>query len=157
MKFLSPEFALYLNKSTIQPHMEYCCHVWAGASSCSLDMLYELQKPVCRNVGSTPSPSLEQLDDCRNVANESLLYRYIWTDRTGSASFFSWKVPLILWDCMIFSSPFLDFIRMSISTVPFLAQLDFGFLCLQNAFLLTYDPISLKSIVNRHLLSIGSF
>ena len=27
---LSPEVALYLYKSTIQPCMEYCCHVWAG-------------------------------------------------------------------------------------------------------------------------------
>ena len=34
MKFLSPKVALYLYKSTIQPCMEYCCHVWAGAPSC---------------------------------------------------------------------------------------------------------------------------
>ena len=34
MKFLSPEVALYLYKSTIQSCMEYCCHVWAGAPSC---------------------------------------------------------------------------------------------------------------------------
>ena len=34
MKFLSPEVALYLYKSTIRPCMEYCCHVWAGAPSC---------------------------------------------------------------------------------------------------------------------------
>ena len=33
MKFLSPEVALYLYKSTIHPCMEYCCHVWAGAPS----------------------------------------------------------------------------------------------------------------------------
>ena len=33
VKFLSPEVALYLYQSTIQPCMEYCCHVWAGASS----------------------------------------------------------------------------------------------------------------------------
>ena len=31
MKFLSPEVALYLYKSTICPCMEYCCHFWAGA------------------------------------------------------------------------------------------------------------------------------
>ena len=31
MKFLSPEVALFPNKSTIRPCMEYCCHVWAGA------------------------------------------------------------------------------------------------------------------------------
>ena len=28
MKFLSPEVALYLYKSTIHPCIEYCCHVW---------------------------------------------------------------------------------------------------------------------------------
>ena len=33
MKFLSPEIALYLYKSTIQPCMEYCCHAWADAPS----------------------------------------------------------------------------------------------------------------------------
>ena len=30
LKFLSPEVALYHNKSTIRPCMEYCCHVHAG-------------------------------------------------------------------------------------------------------------------------------
>ena len=33
MKFLSPEFALCLYKSTILPCVEYCCCVWAGPSS----------------------------------------------------------------------------------------------------------------------------
>ena len=44
MKFLSPEVALYLCKSTIRPCMEYCCHVWAGAPSCYLELLDKLQK-----------------------------------------------------------------------------------------------------------------
>ena len=48
MKFLSPEVALYLYKSTICPGMEYCCHVWAGAPSCYLDLLNKLQKRICR-------------------------------------------------------------------------------------------------------------
>ena len=43
MKFSSPEVALYLYKSTIQPYMEYCCQVWAGAYSCYLDLLGKLQ------------------------------------------------------------------------------------------------------------------
>ena len=34
MKSFSPEVALYLYKSTLCPCMEYCCHAWAGASSC---------------------------------------------------------------------------------------------------------------------------
>ena len=50
MKFLSPEVALYLYKSTIRPCMEYCCHVWAGAPSCYLDLLDKLQKRICRIV-----------------------------------------------------------------------------------------------------------
>ena len=44
MKFFSPEVALYLYKSTIYPCMEYCCHVWAGALSCHLQLLDKLQK-----------------------------------------------------------------------------------------------------------------
>ena len=37
---------------------------------------------------------------------------------------------LILIDCMIFLSPFLNVTRMSMATVSFLAQLDSGILCL---------------------------
>ena len=51
MKFLSPEVALYLCKSTIHPCMEYCCHVWAGVSSCYLELLNNLRKLICRTVG----------------------------------------------------------------------------------------------------------
>ena len=36
MKFLSPEVALYLYKSAMDPCVEYRCHVWAGAPSCYL-------------------------------------------------------------------------------------------------------------------------
>ena len=39
MKFLSPDVALYLYKSTIRSFMEYCCHVWAGDPSCYLNLL----------------------------------------------------------------------------------------------------------------------
>ena len=28
IKFISPKVALHLYKSTVQPCMEYCCHVW---------------------------------------------------------------------------------------------------------------------------------
>ena len=51
MKFLSPEVALYLGKSPIQPCMEYCCYVWAGAPGCFLKLLDKLQKRICRTVG----------------------------------------------------------------------------------------------------------
>ena len=42
---------------------------------------------------------------------------------------------VILIDCMIFMSPFLVAIMISMSTVPFLAQLDSGILYPQYAFL----------------------
>ena len=44
MKFLSPEVALYPYKSTIHQCIEYCCHVWAGAPCCYLELLDKLQK-----------------------------------------------------------------------------------------------------------------
>ena len=71
MKFLSPEVALYLYKSTIWPCMEYCCHVWAGAPSCYLEMVDKLQKQICRTVGPSLGASLEPLAQCRNDASLS--------------------------------------------------------------------------------------
>ena len=66
-KFLSPEVALYLYKSTIQPCMEYCCSVWAGAPSCYLELLDKLQKGICSTVVPSLAVSLEPL---------ALLYMY---------------------------------------------------------------------------------
>ena len=51
MKFLCPKVTLYLYQSTIQPCMEYCCHVLAGAPSCFLELLDKLQKQISRTVG----------------------------------------------------------------------------------------------------------
>ena len=59
MKFLSPEVALYLYKSTICACMEYCCHVWAGAPSCYLELLDKLQKQTCRTFDPSLAASLE--------------------------------------------------------------------------------------------------
>ena len=39
MNFFSPEVAIYFCKSTIHPHMEYCCHVSAGAPNCYSELL----------------------------------------------------------------------------------------------------------------------
>ena len=76
MKFLSPEVALYLNKSTIRPCMEYCCHVRAGAPNCYFELLDKLQKLICRTIGPSLAACLEPLAHCRNVASLSLFYRY---------------------------------------------------------------------------------
>ena len=72
MKFLSPEVAQYLYKSTIGPCMEYCCHVWAGAPSCFLE-LDKLQERICRTVGPSLAASLEPLAHRGNVVSLSLL------------------------------------------------------------------------------------
>ena len=76
MKFLSPEVALYLYKSTIRPCMEYCCHVRAGAPSCYLELLDKLQKGIWRTVGPSLASSLEPLVHCQNLASLSLFCRY---------------------------------------------------------------------------------
>ena len=56
--------------------MEYCCHIWAGASSCYLELLEKLQKLICRAVCSSLAASLEPLAQRQNMASLSLLYRY---------------------------------------------------------------------------------
>ena len=56
--------------------MEYCCHVWAGAPSCYLELLDKLQKQICRTVGPSLAVSVEPLAHHQNVANLSLFYRY---------------------------------------------------------------------------------
>ena len=58
MKFLSPEVALYLYKSAIRPCMEYCCHVWAGAPNCFLELLDKLEKRISKTIGTSLAASL---------------------------------------------------------------------------------------------------
>ena len=69
MKFLSPEVALYLYKSTICPCMKYCCHIWAGAPSCYFELLDKLQKRICRTVRPSLAASREPLAHRQNVAS----------------------------------------------------------------------------------------
>ena len=53
--------------------IEYSCHVWAGASSCYLELLDKLQNRIC---GPLLHASLEPLAHSRNVASLSLFCRY---------------------------------------------------------------------------------
>ena len=76
MKFLSPEAALYPYKSTIRPCMEYRRHVWAGAPSCYLKLLDQLQKRISRTVGPSLVSPNEPLAHCQNVARLSLFCKY---------------------------------------------------------------------------------
>ena len=74
MKFLSPEVALYLYKSTIQPCMKYCCHVWTIAPSYYLELLDKLQKWICKTVDPSFAATPEPLGHGRNVANSREVY-----------------------------------------------------------------------------------
>ena len=136
MKFPFPEVDLYLYKSTVWPCMECCCHAWANAPSCFLGLLDKLQKWICRTVGTSLATSLEPLARHQNVTSLSLFYCIILVD--VHLNWPNWFHILILkggllvtlTGCIIFLSPFLDFTRMSMSTVSFLAQLESGILCL---------------------------
>ena len=77
IKFISPEVVLYRYKSTKQLYMEYCCHAWAVAPSCYLELSDKLQKRICRAVGPLLAVSLEPLVHRQNVANLRLFYMFI--------------------------------------------------------------------------------
>ena len=118
MKFLSPEVVLYLYKSTIRPCMEYCCHVWAGAPSCYLELLDKLQKRICRTVGPSVAASLEPLAHRWNVANLGINLVDILQNWLNWFHFLFLEGGLLvtLTDCMNFLSPFLDVTRVSVDS-----------------------------------------
>ena len=163
MKFLSPEVTLYPYKSTIRPCMEYCCHVWAGAPSCYLDLLDMLQKRICRIVGPSLAASLEPLAHRRNVASLSLFYRFYFgrcsselaqlvplpfswgrsTRYSDRLHDFSVTIPRCYKD--VYVNSFFPRTAKLLNSLPI------------ECFLLTYDLSGFKFRINRHLLTVGSF
>ena len=118
MEILSPEVALSLYKSTIQPCMENCSHTWAGAPNCYLELLDMLQKQICRTIGSSLAASLELLTHHQNVASLSPFY---WYNLVRCSSELAQLDPLpygglliILIEWMIFLLPFQNVTRMFI-------------------------------------------
>ena len=163
MKFLSPEVALYLYKSTILLCMEYCCHVWAGGPSCYLELLNKLQKRICRTVGPSLAASLEPLAHRRNVAGLSLFYRYYFGSSSSELAQlvpfpysrrrsirysdrlhdFSVTIPRCYKD--VYVNSFFPRTARLWNSLPI------------ECFPLTYDLNGFKSRVNRYLLTVGSF
>ena len=163
MKFLSPEVALYLYKSTIRPCMEYCCHVWAGAPSCYLELLGKLQKRICRTAGPSLAASLEPLAHRRNVASLSLFYRYYFgrcsselaqlvplpysrgrsTRCSNRLHDFSVTIPRCYKD--VYVNSFFPRTAKLWNSLPI------------ECFPLTYNLSGFKSRINRYLLTVGSF
>ena len=109
------------------------------------------------------SPSLaaplELLAHCQNVA--SLSFSIVISLIDVHLNRINWFYLLILAapplvvliGCMIFLSPFLDVIRMSMSTVSFSRTPRFWYSLHAECFPLTYDLNSFKSRVNRHLFN----
>ena len=163
MKFFSPEAALCLYKSTIQPYMEYCCHVGVGTPSCYLELLDKLQKRICRTVGPALAASLEPLAHRRNVASLSLFYMYYFgrcsselaqlvllpysrgrsTRYSDRLHDFSVTIPRCYKD--VYVNSFFPHIARLWNSLPI------------ECFPLTYDLSGFKSRINRYLLTVGSF
>ena len=163
MKFLSPEVAMYLYKSTTRPCMEYCYHGWAGAPSCYLELLDKLQKRICRTLGPSLAVSLEPLAHRRNVASLSLFYRYYFgrcsselaqlvplpysrgRSNCYSDRLHAFSVTIPRWYKDVYVNSFFPCTTRLWNSLPI------------ECFPLTYDLSGLKSRINRHLLIVGSF
>ena len=160
IKFLSSEVALYLYKSTTQPCMEYCCHFWAGAPSCYLEFLDKLQKQICRTIGPSLAASIEPLAHRQNVASLKLFYRYCFgrclselvpfpysrwrsTCYSDRLHYFSVTIPRCYKD--VYVSSFFPRTARLWNSLPI------------ERCPLTYNLSSLKSRINRHVLTVGFF
>ena len=143
--------------------MEYCCHVWAGAPSCYLELLDKLQKLICRTVGPSLAASLEPLAHHRNLTSLSLFYRYYFGrcsselaglvplpySRERSAHYsdrmhdFSVTIPRCYKD--VYVNSFFPCTARLWNSLP------------MECFPLTDNLNGFMSRINRHLLTVGSF
>ena len=143
--------------------MEYCCHVWAGAPSCYLDLLDKLQKRICWIVGPSLAAPLQPLAHCRNMASLSLFYRYYF-GRGSSELARLFPLPFSRGRSNRYSERLRDF-SVTIprcykdvyvnSFFPRTANLWISLPI--ECFPLTYHFSGFKSRISRHLLTVGSF
>ena len=134
--------------------MEFCCYICAGAPSCSLELLDKLQKRICRTVGPLLAASLEPIVEMLPPKVFSIGVTLVDVHLTWLNWFhfliFEEGLLVILTDCVIFLSPFLDVIRISISSFfSRTARLEFS--------AYRMHLFDLKTRIDRHLLSVGSF
>ena len=154
---------MYLYKSAIRPCMEYCCHVWAAASSFSVELLDKLQKRICKTVGPSLAASLVFLGYYRNLTSLCLLYRcYFGRCPSELAQLFSFPFS---WGRSARCSGRLHDFSVTIlrcyrdvyvnSFFPRTARL-WDSLPIER-FPLTYNLNVFKSRINRHLWTVVSF
>ena len=143
--------------------MYCCCHVWAGAHSCCMDMLHRIQKRVCRAVAATLAASLEPLGHKNNAGILSFIHRYYFG---RCSSELAELVPLSYsrGRSTLYSDRLHDFpvtISRSYKNVyatSFFTRIAKLWTSLPaERFQMTYDLNSFKGKVNRHFLSLGSF
>ena len=134
--------------------MEYCCHVWAGAPSCYLDMLDKLQKQDCRNntsltLGRLVHQNVATIDKTFVQVHLNWLNWFLSLILVGS--------PLaILIDCMITLYPFLDVIRISMSLISNSQTLEFSsFFLLLSIFSLSILKQAYSLIINNNTRSLN--
>ena len=75
-RFFSPTF-LTLYKAQIRPCLEYCSHLWRGASNHSLNALDAIQRRAIRLIGDPAlTDTLDSLAHRRSVSALFLFHRY---------------------------------------------------------------------------------
>ena len=160
IKFLSPEVAVYLYKSTMRLCMECCCHVWADAPSFYFELL---DKRICRIIGPSLAASVEPLAHLRNVASVSLFCRYYFG---RCSSELAQLVPLPFFRGR--STRYFDRLHDFSVTIPrcykdvyvnsfFPRTAKLWDSLPIECFPLTYDLSGFNSRINRHLLTVCSF
>ena len=121
--------------------MEYCCHVWADASSCYLELLDKLQRLIRMIVGPSLASSLEPLAHPSELAQLVPLpfFRGRATCYSDRLPDFSDTIPRCYKD--VYANSFF----------PHTAKLwnSLSIECLS----LTYDLSGFKARINRHLLT----
>ena len=114
--------------------MKYYCHAWAGAPIYYLKILDRLQKWIYRTVGTSIVASLKPQGHHQKVASLSLFYGYYFFKYLSELAQlvphpYSCRFTFLL-DWIIFMSPQIDVIRMSMSAVSFFVWLDTRIPCL---------------------------
>ena len=142
--------------------MESCCHVWAGPPSCYLELLDKLQKWISMAVGPSLVAFLEPLVHCWNAASLSLLYRYYFGRCSSELAQllplpYSWGRSACCSDKIYFSVTIPRCYTNVYGNIFFLHTAILWNCLPIECFPLTYDLNDLKSRINRHLITVGSF
>ena len=142
--------------------MEYCCHAWAGAPNCYLDLLDKLQKWICRTIGLSLAASFETLGSllkCWQLKSSigiTLVDVHLNWPNWFHFIILEGGLLVILIGLHEYSGTIPRCYNDVYSFFPCTARL-WDSLPLE-CFPLTYDDLnSFKSRVDRHLLTVGSF